>query len=209
MRGKGTVIVRIWEGLGNQLFQYAYARALCDKGIDVKLDLNKAYDDTFPKPRNHDQRQNSIQNFNLTLPEIDVEEYGKYAYIRQESLRDRLLFQLAVHGLWKYKFYEEVISQYSRKSSSIKGNYYVKGWFQEESYFRQIRQILLKELTPKKKIKLPKKLRQAIEYNESVALHVRRGDYVRTHNTSSAEYYRKAIAYMKDYYSNPHFLVFS
>lgn len=25
------IIVRIWEGLGNQMFQYAYARALKEK----------------------------------------------------------------------------------------------------------------------------------------------------------------------------------
>ena len=27
------IIVRIWEGLGNQMFQYAYARFLSRKGI--------------------------------------------------------------------------------------------------------------------------------------------------------------------------------
>ena len=27
------VIVRIWEGLGNQMFQYAYARAMKEKGM--------------------------------------------------------------------------------------------------------------------------------------------------------------------------------
>ena len=38
------VIIRIWEGLGNQMFQYAYARALKEKGIDVRLDMDKSFD---------------------------------------------------------------------------------------------------------------------------------------------------------------------
>lgn len=207
--GKDIVIVRIWEGLGNQLFQYAYARALSEKGLDVRLDMNKAYDDIFPKIRSHDQRQNSIQNFNLALPEIDVEKYGKYQYIKRECFKDKVIFHLAVRGLWNYKFHEEVASQYSRKSASIRGNYYVKGWFQEERYFQHIRQELLKELTPKKKIRISRELRREIDYEESVALHVRRGDYVRTRNTSNLSYYKNAIAYLKEHYENPHILFFS
>ena len=66
------IIVRIWEGLGNQMFQYAYARALAEKGIDVRLDLDKAYDNKFAKYRNHTLRENSIQNFRISIQKIDV-----------------------------------------------------------------------------------------------------------------------------------------
>lgn len=206
---ENIVIVRIWEGLGNQLFQYAYARALSEKGLDVRLDMDKTYDEVFPKIRSHDRRQNSIQNFNLALPEIDVEKYGKYKYIKRECLKDKVIFHLAVRGLWNYKFYEEVVSQYSRKSACIRGNYYVKGWFQEERYFQHIRQELLKELTPKKKIRISRELRREIDYEESVALHVRRGDYVRTRNALNLSYYKNAIAYIKEHCQNPHILFFS
>ena len=75
---RDIIIVRIWEGLGNQLFQYAYARALKERGLDVRLDLNKAYDDAFLKNPSHDVRQSGIQHFNITLPEMDVDPYGKY-----------------------------------------------------------------------------------------------------------------------------------
>ena len=34
------IVVRIWEGLGNQMFQYAYARALVAKGQDVVYSQN-------------------------------------------------------------------------------------------------------------------------------------------------------------------------
>ena len=35
------IIVRILGGLGNQMFQYAYAKALSLDGYKVKLDLSK------------------------------------------------------------------------------------------------------------------------------------------------------------------------
>ncbi len=74
------IIVRIWEGLGNQMFQYAYARALREKGADVRLDLGKSYDGVFERFQSDDVRKVSIQNFRLGLPEIHVPAYGKYFY---------------------------------------------------------------------------------------------------------------------------------
>ena len=34
------IIVKVLGGLGNQMFQYAYAKALEIRGFDVKLDLS-------------------------------------------------------------------------------------------------------------------------------------------------------------------------
>lgn len=208
-KNEKLVIVRIWEGLGNQLFQYAYARFLAERGLNVRLDLNKAYDHTFKKNRNHYQRQNSIQSFNISLLDINVEEYGKYRYIERDSMKDNLVFYLARHGLWKYRYYEETKHFYTEKAAKIKGNCYIKGLFQDEKYFKHLRQILLKELTPGKKIRISKELRQAMENKESVAVHIRRGDYVKIHQALPVAYYYKAIALIKNHYQNPQFLIFS
>lgn len=35
------IIIKIWEGLGNQLFQYAFARKLQMKGNEVYLDTTE------------------------------------------------------------------------------------------------------------------------------------------------------------------------
>lgn len=203
------IIVRIWEGLGNQMFQYAYARSLRAQGLEVRLDLRKAYDDTFEKYRNHQQRDNSIQNFRITIPEIDVNKYKKYSYLQRDKLVKKMQFWLGTHFLWKYRFYEEERQEFSLKSQRIKGNYYVKGWFQSEEYFKEIREILIKEFTPKKKIRISNKLREALEYSECVSVHVRRGDYVKIDMTIGAVYYKKAVAYIKTVYEKPLFLVFS
>lgn len=210
-----VIIVRIWEGLGNQLFQYAYARALKERGIDVRLDLNKAYDAYFVRNPKHDVRQSGIQNFNISLPVINVEEYGRYQYIRRDDIRNCMIYHMATHGLWKYGFYEERVDErgrvprYCERLANIKGNYYIKGWFQDEIYFTKIRGVLRKELQPRHKIAISKELKQALEYPESVSVHVRRGDYVRVGMTLNERYYRASTALMRRKYKEPLFLIFS
>ena len=100
---KSMVIVRIWEGLGNQMFQYAFARSLQAKGIEVSLDLDKAYDEMFVKYKDNAVRENSIQNFNISIPSIDVCKYKKYEYIYQDTILRKMHFFLGKHSLWKYR----------------------------------------------------------------------------------------------------------
>lgn len=203
------IIVRIWEGLGNQMFQYAYARALAEKGIDVRLDLDKAYDNKFEKYRNHTVRENSIQNFRISIPSINVYEYGKYDYLDQNTVTRNVIFWLGRHFMWKYNFYEESAPEFSSRKMMIRGNCYIKGWFQNEKYFNNIRSELLKEFVPRNKIKIGKEIKRALEDDESVAVHIRRGDYVRIKHDLSVAYYMKAMDYIKKAYKNPIFLVFS
>lgn len=203
------IIVRIWDGLGNQMFQYAYARALKDKGVDVRLDLHKAYDNAFGRYYKHDIRVNSIQNYRLKVHTIDIMEYRKYSYLARDTWIKSLLFWLGKHRLLKYKFYEEKTQGYSERSSKLKGCYYVKGWFQSEMYFKGIREQLLKEFVPRKKIRISTELKSAFEAEESVSVHIRRGDYVRVNNALSHVYYDKAINFIKKRYKKPIFLIFS
>lgn len=209
MKTNCLIIIEIWEGLGNQLFQYSYGRFLKERGLNVQLDLRKTYDCFFPAYENHAYRENSIQNFNITLPEIDVEKYGKYNYIKRDNTMNKIIFGLAEHGLWKYKFYEEPMSRHINMFPHFRGNYYIKAWFQNEKYLRQIRGILLRELTPKKKIRISGSLHKALEKDITVSLHVRRGDFVNTKKMLPVSYFRKAIDFMKKKYENPLFLVFS
>lgn len=203
------VIVRIWEGLGNQMFQYAYARALKEKGIDVRLDLNETYKETFVNLRNCEPRTSRIQNFRISIPPLNVDSYGKYAYLCRDTASRKVIFSLSKHSLWKYKFYEEELFEYSGKKAGIRGNYYVKGYFQDERYFKNIRSILLREFAPRKKIRISKDLRSALEEPESVSIHIRRGDYVKLNWALNPVYYQRAINYIRQVYTNPVFLVFS
>ncbi len=203
------VIVRIWEGLGNQMFQYAYARAMKENGITVRLDLNEAYKESFSILKNAAPRTSRIQNFRISIPDINVSKYGKYSFLGQKTVVEKIVAWLSRNSLWKYKFYEEKLLEYFPEKMRIKGDCYVKGYFQDERYFKNIRSVLLKEFTPKKKIKIPRLLINALEEPESVSIHIRRGDYVKLNWALNPIYYERAISYIKQLYKNPIFLVFS
>lgn len=203
------IIVRIWEGLGNQMFQYAYAMSLREKGIDVRIDLDKSYDSMFGKYRGNEIRENSIQNFKISISSINMKCYKKYEYLYRDTWKKKVIFWLQNHLLWKYKFYEEEEPGFSKKVAELKGNYYIKGWFQNEEYFKNIRSIILKEFLPKKKIKISKELKKALQDQESVSMHIRRGDFLRIGLVLNATYYEKAIDYVKNIYRNPIILIFS
>lgn len=203
------LIIRVWEGLGNQMFQYAYARAMKERGEHVRLDMGRYYDDMFSKTQGSCSRENGIHNFNIRISSIDVEQYGKYKYLRKKTLLDNVIFFLSKHSLWRYNFYETASAGYYEKAVCLHGNYYIKGYFQNERYFADIRDILLREFTPKRKIVISSRLRSVLSGSETVSVHIRRGDYVRLRNNLNLAYYEKALEQIRKFYQNPVFLIFS
>ena len=58
------IVVRIWEGLGNQLFQYAFAKALQMRtGKTVRIDTNRMFIKQLEGRRI--ARKYSLDNFNI------------------------------------------------------------------------------------------------------------------------------------------------
>ncbi|MCI8661568.1 MAG: alpha-1,2-fucosyltransferase [Lachnospiraceae bacterium] len=200
------IIVRMWEGLGNQMFQYAYARFLSQTGQQVYLDLNKTYDEFFDRDKRQSNREVMIHNFNILLGSVNIENRKRYKYLKRHTLADRLIFDMAKRGRWFYNFWDENDAE---DSFVAKGNCYVKGWFQEPFYCDNIREILLREFTPKKKIRITPKLRYFIHNKQTVSVHIRRTDYEAIHNTLGWEYYEKAFSKIEESYKDPVYVVFS
>jgi len=171
-------------GLGNQMFQYAYARKLivADKK-EVILDLSffKEIAGRNVTPRNY-----TLENFNIA----DL----KTTYSEKQSLPNKILNKIF------------------RKLGIHKEEY-----FQNESFFKEIENIIRKEFILKKPLSpfAQDFLNQILQTPHSVSLHVRRGDYVNNQKTNSVhgscdiEYYKKAIEYMKDTCEDPTFFIFS
>ena len=203
------IIVRIWEGLGNQLFQYAYARALKEQGKNVALDLDKTYSEAFGQYKNNDVRTNAVQNYRITLPAADVRTFGKYDFILQDTFGRRLKCSLAKKGIGKYAFHEETVQHYQEASANVRANTYVKGWFQSEKYFADIRPILLEELLPKELPVFSEEVRELLRDEQCVSIHFRRGDYVRIHHELNIAYFHQAVEEIRRKYDHPKFLIFS
>ena len=115
------VIVKILGGLGNQMFQYAYAKSLEIRGFDVKLDLSG-----FKNYKLHGGYQ--LDKYN-----IDIEQ-AKYS---------RVLFS----RINPFKTVKEKTLMFDSDLLLLTGNEYVKGYFQTDKYFFKIRDLLLKQFT--------------------------------------------------------------
>ena len=203
------IIVKIRSGLGNQLFQYAYARSLKERGYEVFLDFD-AFNVFYPcdKYSYTIRRRTAIHKFNISLNSIDVQKDRHFRYVKQLTEFDKKIFQLAKRGLWPYKYYEEDLG-FSKHFYNPPKNCYIEGCFQNTKYFAEIRTILLSELTLKEDYFVSDKLKRILDLDESVSLHIRRGDYIKYGMALPILYYERAIEKIKEYYNDPHLLVFS
>lgn len=196
------IIVKTFGGLGNQLFQYAFARYYgISKKENVKLDngfnLNKH--DTY--------RQYSLNNFNIALDIANKDEVlsAKYPYGPFSKLMRLIRWKML--GKYNIDFDKNILN------SKLK---YFEGYWQNYKYLGPVRETLLKELTLKESIeeKFSKLLISMSETN-SVSIHIRRGDYVNNPKTKEAhctfglEYYTDAIKLITSKINQPSFFIFS
>ena len=194
------IIVKLSGGLGNQMFQYAFARKLgMLKKEDVKLDISGYENDIL--------RKYALTPFNISLQPANTEElrqiknpYGIYSRIIR--LISKKIFRQFYIG-WKPKVL-------------LSRNKYFDGFWQSYRYFENINKIVIEELAliiplEDAHADLVKKLTET----DSVSLHVRRSDYItdkttkKYHDICSLDYYKSAIEIMAKNISSPKFFIFS
>lgn len=217
------IVVRIYEGLGNQMFEYAYAYALNERakrqGIKVYLDLRDTAETVSDRARF--ARTLDIKQFDIRLPAAPPQILSHWDYLSRETAFHRAACRLAEHRLYRYGIHEEYRYQhqyhynYTKDHFRIRDNTYITGWYQHEEYFATYRQALLKEFSLKKAWKIPVPLKQILKENEVISLHIRRGDYItnptvrKIMHICDQEYYRKAVEYIRKRLDHPYLLVFT
>lgn len=201
-------IVNILGGLGNQMFQYALALALqyqCKDKSEVRIDP-LAFNG-YPIHNGYELKR----IFNVEIPEASISEVMKVAYpylnYRIWQLCRLLPQRSTMKYEWKSMAYDERVLTDTRDR-------YLIGYWQTEHYFRSIRNEILKafafpSFTPNSQNET---LSKELQQRRSVAVHIRRGDYLKISNTSgicTIDYYKKAIAYMQESSSPELFAIFS
>ena len=198
-----SAIIRVWGGVGNQLFIYAFARFLNLKyHISVFLETRTGF--------THDgyNRVYRLPKFNVTLPEAKF-FYTLYPFVNRKShFIKNILFS-------KIFLFEEDIN-YPLKEisedilpSQEKPIIYFQGYWQSfrwEAISKQLRDEFAFVIPIGKEFSYYKE--RIDEANkQSVAVHFRRTQY--DNSLLSLNYYRHAIMYMSDVLRNPYFFVFS
>jgi len=200
------VIVRLMGGLGNQLFQYAAGRALAHRhGVALKLDPASFASNPL--------RRYALDAFHITAGIATAGEAERlYSRTLAGRLRRRLERLLPLH---RRRYYREPRARHMGPVP-LGPDVYLHGYWQTEKHFESIAPLLRKELTLRDGQAFERRpLVRVVDGNDSVSLHVRRGDYVTAprpaaaHGTCSPEYYRAAVAVIETRVARPRLFVFS
>lgn len=202
-------IVKMKGGLGNQMFQYAFAKELQKYSGDiVKLDFS-AYNslvDNIRKPR--------ILKFELNVQTADDFEISRLCKLKHDgnSLGTVYKIKVLLEDIINSRYYLEKNRSY-KKVDEICDFEYFDGYWQSWQHVDAVFETLRKDFVPNYSVteKTEKILRQVREEN-SVFVGIRKGDYeAEQHHYGSfgQEYYDKAMNYIKDRISNPIYYIFS
>ena len=206
------IVVKLISGLGNQLFQYSFARRISlERNVPLKLDIS-FYD-------SQDLRAYKLDCFNIEAEVITRQEVNRF--LRKDWLWPARKGWNATQRLFPYykkRFVEEQEKfEYDPAMNKMGKNAYIVGYWQHHQYHQRHESTLRKELTlrPSYQQKVGQ-LRDEIEANgQSVSLHIRRGDYVTDPYAKGRfgalpmSYYRKAIEQIKQRTVKPEIYVFS
>lgn len=206
-----SIIVKLFGGLGNQMFQYAAGRALaCRTGKPLKLDISSYRWDTL--------REYRLGSFKIREDFATLEEIERWmAGSRPDSLNvyQRILRKLRP---WhRQMVIRERSFSFDPAFMKIRGSCYLQeGYWQSEKYFKDYEEQIRKDFTFRDEPdETNRRVLEEIRSSNAVSLHIRRGDYVRNPKTRSVhgvlglDYYRKAIGVMAKRVVRPKFFVFS
>ena len=206
-----TAVIR--GGLGNQLFQYASAYALsCRLHQPLRLDTS-----FFPQ---QNLRGYKLDKLKLAEHlETDGCKDGFFEKIYKNRKANGLIRRInaiKMLPIKKGKYLIDHAGSFTESFFSIdKGNIFLNGYFQSEEYFQDYREDLLKQIVPVyEQDKVYKEFLAEIQKVSSVAVHIRRGDFVKGdgfayHYILEREYYLKAIQIIISKIETPVFYCFS
>lgn len=215
--------------LGNQLFRYAFAKELQKHNPKETIVFNfdeihrTLYVSGFPN-------DNYLQHFkidglecqeaiNYSIPQYIIWKIYNRFYPRQGNFIEKQRYEkkwvriLEFFGLY---FFNYGFHSFKLKKPWWVKNIIVNGAFESEKYFPDIKAQLKEELVPRSPIhEYNAELLKIIESTNSVAISIRRGDFVDdkrikgTYFVCDKRYYEEAISTIKERLENPTFIFFS
>ncbi len=166
-------VVQICGGLGNQMFQYAFAKSL-QKHLNtpVLLDIT-SFDGS--------NRKMQLELFPIDLPYASEKEI---AIAKMQHLPKLVREALKCMGFDRVS--QEIVFEYEPKLLKPSRLTYFYGYFQDPRYFDAISPLIKQTFTlppengnnKKKEEEYHRKLSLILAAKNSVFVHVRRGDYV-------------------------------
>jgi hypothetical protein len=214
------------------MFQYALYRWLCQKGLNVYLDIH-----LYSSKKRLAHEQIKLNYFDINdYNSVNIIEFSKYNFFlwlyNVNALRRLNLNKFLFLKCIFLKILSRVLGYFHIKAKYIKNSYredpkknidfiynlknestiYILGVFPRVKHINDIKNILLSDFSFKKT--LPKEIEDIllkIANSNSVAIHLRRGDYVgdKIRDICSMSYYRNSIQYLASKFNDLAFFIFS
>lgn len=191
------ITVYLKGGLGNIFFQYAAGREVAIRNnTSLRLDLSHYIG----------LRDMSARNLVRELGQFNLK-----AELFAPSILIKAMSRFGRHA--GSTFFREKHFGYDPAVLDLRDESSLDGYFQSEKYFKGIEQVIRNDLQFRVSFSDRKvtAYQEKISDSDSVAIHIRRGDYLRKplHNICTAGYYLNSIEYIRESLADPHFFVFS
>ena len=214
-----TIVAKISEGLGNQLFMYANAYALSKKfNLNLCLDPYSGY-------KKNNIRSFMLDNFNVSSTIAPSEWIFSNNYrnlikkikIKYDFLKMKKSFYFELKDKNKLTKYNSI------NLDNMNNTFYIDGNFESEKYFLDYRKDLLNEFSLKKDLNRNKYL-DIINNNNVVSISVRQNRFSERENNKydkysinrskdflaeTVDYVNQSIKYIKTKIDKPKFLLWS
>lgn len=187
------IICRLQGGLGNQLFQYAAAKALASR-------LNRPFKlETLTSLRKDKLRSIALGDLHVHFELATKDEIRQF--MRFPSLYRHRAGFFARLGR---NIYREPHFHFDKNFFNLTDPVFLDGYWQSPLYFKDVETTIREEFTVKPElVKNVLQKGKELESQQSVAIHVRRGDFLNPvssayHGSLSAFYYERAMGIIKD-----------
>jgi hypothetical protein len=203
------IIVKLYGGLGNQLFQYAAARRLAEKHkTQLLLDIQSFESGALPCYK--------LDKYCINADIVN----RKYIERFYEPNRLKKMIKIALpvfNSIPRFLTINEKHCGFDPRILLLPDNVYLRGYWQSELFFSDIIEIIKKEFCLKENIRSESYeiAEQIRNQQNSVSLHIRRGDYVTNkiinsiYGTCPMSYYEKCISELEKQFTYLHIFVFS
>lgn len=187
------IIARLQGGLGNQLFQYAAAKALSVK-LNTPFKL-----ETITSLQKDKRREIALNDLHTKFELATKKEIKQFVFF-PSLYRHRPGF-FANFGR---HIYREPHFHFDRNFFNLNDPVFLDGFWQSPLYFKDIEDSIRQDFTVKEElIKNVKEKGKELESSTSVAVHIRRGDFlnpkaVAYHGVLNAAYYLNALTLIRE-----------
>lgn len=209
------ITLRLKGGLGNQLFQYAAARAMADRlGLNLVLDVSAfKSDNTF-------HRKFELSDFRIRYDGLI--HTAIFQRIKKKLKLSSKALELSDISIVKtYQERHKMLNEgnfvdtvnASLTQAETKQNYILDGYFQSEKYFYRIKDRIKNELQIK--YDLPDKngyLKSILSRKNPVCIGIRRyneAEKSSVHYKLDIDYYNTALKKISSLVQDPHFFIFT